>query len=61
MEVLTDLDHSLLKRSSRERVSALLAAYVTNRAAGTARTDSPGRGAGVGHTDRGPAGAAARA
>jgi alpha-beta hydrolase superfamily lysophospholipase len=60
MEVLTDLDHSLLKRSSRDRVSALLTAYVTHRAAGAARTDSPGRGAGVGDPYRGPAGAAAR-
>ena len=55
MEVLPDLDHSLLNRSSRDRVGALLDAYVARRSAETAGTDPPG------DPSLGPTGAAARA
>ncbi len=52
MEVLPDLEHSLLQRTSRDRVAALLDAYVARRAA---ETDAPRR------SSRGSTGAPARA
>jgi hypothetical protein len=45
METIPNLEHTLLERTGRDRVSALLHAHVTRRVAGARGAGPAGRGA----------------